>query len=128
MKDRIREHSRVKEIVTAWTSQYKVEELVNTLLGVSLPCAPIYTIDQVVRDPHIAGAREMIVEMEHPLEGMMKTIGSVIKFSETPAGIRNTAPLLGQHTETIVKDLLGYTEEQYRTLEMSKAFTNKTKV
>ena len=69
--------------------------LENTTAGV--PAAPIYDIAQVVADPHIGGAREMFVDIEHPVAGKMKITGSHIKLSETPTSIRKPSPALGEN-------------------------------
>jgi crotonobetainyl-CoA:carnitine CoA-transferase CaiB-like acyl-CoA transferase len=86
-------------------------------MSFSVPCAPIYNIEQIVNDPHIAQARGMIVDMDHPLEGTMKVIACPIKFSEMKPSIRSTAPLHGEHTETVLARLLGVSQEEYTRLK-----------
>ncbi|MDQ3566481.1 MAG: CoA transferase, partial [Actinomycetota bacterium] len=56
-------------------------------------------------------AREMMVEMDHPVEGKVKGLGIPVKLSETPGKIRRPAPLLGEHTEETLSGL-GYSEEE----------------
>ena len=63
----------------------------------------INTIDKVVNDPQV-NFREMIVEVEHPTAGKMKIPGVPIKFSETPCGVEKAAPVLGQHTDEVLKE------------------------
>ena len=74
-----------------------------------LPCAPINTIDKIVNDPQIK-AREMIVEVEHPVAGHLKMAGLPVKMSATPGAIERPAPLLGQHTAELLKEILGWDE------------------
>lgn len=76
-----------------------------------LPCAPINTVDKVVNDPHVK-AREMIVEVEHPIAGSLKMPGVPVKMSATPGAVETHAPLLGQHTAEILHELLGWNEEK----------------
>ena len=76
------------------------------LLPQKIPCAPIYTVKEVVEDDHIANARRMIREVEHPIAGPIKVIGSPINLSETPTEVRSPAPILGQHTETLLETIL----------------------
>jgi len=69
---RVQKHQSVKSIVEGWTKTKKTEEIVEILLANGIPAAPINNIEQVVSDRHIADAREMFVEIEHPIAGKMK--------------------------------------------------------
>jgi CoA:oxalate CoA-transferase len=64
----------------------------------------VLTHDQVFNDPQIK-AREMVVEVEHPVAGRSKTLGVTVKLSDTPGSVRRPAPLLGEHTAEIMADL-----------------------
>jgi len=123
-RNRVEEHERLHAIVTEWTSKRKVQDLVSHLMRFSVPCAPIYSVDQIVNDPHIARAREMIVEMDHPLEGKMKVVACPIRFSTMKASVRTTAPLLGQHTEEVLNEILGISKEEYSTLKDAGALAS----
>jgi formyl-CoA transferase len=90
------------------------DEWMEILLEAGFPAAPIYNYEQVFEDPHTL-AREMVVEMEHPVEGTVKGLGIPIKLSETPGKIRRPAPLLGEHTEETLMGL-GYSEEEIADL------------
>jgi crotonobetainyl-CoA:carnitine CoA-transferase CaiB-like acyl-CoA transferase len=115
-KVRVRNVARLEEIVTEWTSKRKVDEIVSLLMGASVPCSPILNVAQICNDPHIAKAREMIVEMDHPLGGKMKVISCPIKFTRMKPTIRSTAPAHGEHTERVLADLLGMSKEAYACL------------
>jgi len=115
-KVRVRNVVRLEEIVTEWTSKRKVDEIVSLLMGASVPCSPILTVDQICNDRHIAKAREMIVEMDHPLGGRMNVISCPIKFTRMKPTIRSTAPAHGEHTEQVLTDLLGMSKETYARL------------
>lgn len=104
---RVQNHEQVKEIVETWTLTKTMEELVAELLAAGVPAAPINTIDKVVNDPHIAGAREMFVEVDHPKAGKMKIAGTHLKLSETKPSVRSAAPLLGQHNDEVYENFLG---------------------
>ena len=116
-RDRVKNHVAVKEIVEAWTKNKTVAEIVEELLAAGIPAAPIYNIDQVVADPHIAGAREMFVETVHPKAGPLKLTGSHIKFSETKSAIRATSPGLGEHNEEILSSMLGMSKAEIDELK-----------
>lgn len=104
--------ANVKELQGILNSIFKnktIQEWLNILEDAGLPCAPINTIDKIVNDPHIK-AREMIVEVEHPIAGKLKMPGVPVKMSATPGAVTTHAPLLGQHTSEILKELLGWDE------------------
>ncbi len=114
---RVQKHDKVKPIVEAWTVTKKAGEIVDLLLAAGVPAAPINNIEQVVSDPHIAGAREMFVEVEHPKAGRTKIAGTHLKLSETKPCVRTPAPLLGQHNNEVYKNLLGLTDEEIAALQ-----------
>ncbi len=82
-------------------------------LGV--PCGPINTIDQVFADEQVL-ARGMKVEAEHPLAGKVPMVNCPIKMSESPVVVDKAPPVLGEHTEQVLADLLELTDEQREKL------------
>ena len=115
--DRVKNRDMIKPIVTEWTLTKTAEELVNQLLEAGIPTAPIYNVKQVSEDEHIAGAREMFVEIEDPEVGKIKVTNSHIKMSETKPGFRSPAPRLGEHNREIFTGLLGYSDEKLKQME-----------
>lgn len=111
---RVEHHAELKPIMEDWLKDYDMETATEMILGCGCPAGPIYNIKQVTEDPHIAGAREMFVELEHPVAGKMKITGNQIKLSETPVEFRRPAPLLGEHTDEILEEFLGYAPERCR--------------
>jgi len=118
--DRVKAHSNVKQIVEEWSDKRNVREIVDFLLSKKIPCAPIYTVKQVVEDQHIAVARRMIREVHHPVAGSVKVIGSPVNLSETPAEVVSPAPMLGQHSEEILLDVLNLTQVEISSLKNEK--------
>jgi len=115
---RVQAHAAVKVIVEAWTVTKSAKELVDTLLEAGVPAAPINNIEQVVNDPHIAGAREMFVEVDHPKAGKMKITGTHLKLSETKPCVRTPAPMLGQHNDEVYKELLGLSIDEITAMRV----------
>ena len=113
---RVKNHLQLKTIVEEWTRLWKRDELVEKILKAGIPAAPIYTIADTVKDPHIAGARKMFVEVEHPVAGKMKLTGSHIKFGRSEAKIRYAAPTLGQHNGQILSEL-GYSMKEISEMQ-----------
>lgn len=97
------------------------QEWQDILDNAGVPNGPINTVDKVVADPQVV-AREMIIEIDHPISGKLKVPGIPIKLSETPGEIRMTSPLLGQHTEEILKELLNYDDEKIDELRRENIF------
>ena len=97
-------------IIQGWTSQRRKAEVVNTLAEGGVPAAQVNNVAEMVADPQIQ-AREMFVELEHPVYGPVKITGTPLKLSETPGRIEHLAPLPGEHNEAIFADLLGYPRE-----------------
>ncbi len=80
------------------------EYWIRTFEEAGIPCGPINNYEESLSDPQVA-ARSMIVEVDHPTLGRIKTLGSAIKLSATPTVVDRTAPLLGQHTDLILTEL-----------------------
>jgi formyl-CoA transferase len=80
------------------------DDWVATLEAAGVPVGPIHDYRQVFEDPHTL-AREMMVEVEHPVEGTLKALGIPVKLSDTPGAVRRAAPLLGEHTEEVLREV-----------------------
>jgi crotonobetainyl-CoA:carnitine CoA-transferase CaiB-like acyl-CoA transferase len=74
-----------------------------------VPCGPVYDMLQALSDPQTK-AREMLVEVDHPTLGAVKTLGLPVKFSGTPGGVRAAAPLYGEHTRAVLTEY-GFSED-----------------
>jgi crotonobetainyl-CoA:carnitine CoA-transferase CaiB-like acyl-CoA transferase len=74
-----------------------------------VPVGPVNRIGEMLADPQVK-ARDMVVEVEHPKAGRMRTLGFPIKFSATPGDVRRAAPTFGQHTREVLSSL-GYSND-----------------
>lgn len=119
--DRVNHHAKLTELVSAWTKTKTVDEIVEVLLANSVPSAPINDISRIVNDPHIAGAREMFIEISTPAGKNMKAVACPIKFSDTKATIRERAPKLGEHNDGVLRDLMGMDEAAIAQLRKTGA-------
>jgi crotonobetainyl-CoA:carnitine CoA-transferase CaiB-like acyl-CoA transferase len=79
------------------------EDWVEALIEAGVPCGPIHDYADVFADPHTR-AREMEVRLEHPMEGTIHALGVPVKLSATPGAVRRPAPLLGEHTEEVLRE------------------------
>jgi crotonobetainyl-CoA:carnitine CoA-transferase CaiB-like acyl-CoA transferase len=96
------------------------DEWLEILLAEDMWCAPVNDYAATAADPQVA-ENEMIVEWEHPTAGPFRGTGLAVKFSETPGGITRHAPLLGEHTEELLRDYAGFTDEEIAALETDQA-------
>ncbi len=96
------------------------EEWEAILLPAGMPMGAINTIDRVVEHPQVE-ARGMLVEHEHPVAGTVRMVGVPVRLSETPGAIRTPAPLLGQHTDEVLRDRLGFDDEEIARLRRAGA-------
>ncbi|PAU56380.1 CaiB/BaiF CoA transferase family protein [Pseudomonas indica] len=80
-----------------------------------VPCGPINDLAQVFADPQVQ-ARGLRVELPHPLAGTVPQVASPIRLSETPVQYRNAPPLLGEHTERVLGEVLGLSPERIAAL------------
>jgi crotonobetainyl-CoA:carnitine CoA-transferase CaiB-like acyl-CoA transferase len=87
------------------------EEWEAILVPAGIPTGAINTIDQVMAHPQVR-ARGAIAECAHPVAGTVETVGPPVRMSETPGSIRRPAPLLGEHTELVLRQRLAASDEE----------------
>jgi len=100
----------IEAVFASNTSAYWVERME----AAEVPGGPVYGFEQALADPHVA-ARKMVVEIDHPKIGRMKTLGLPIKSTGELTEIRKPAPLLGQHSAEVLAEL-GYTGEEIEAM------------
>ena len=108
----------VNAVIEAWTLKRTKHEVMKILAGAGVPCGACLDTGEVMSDPHLI-AREMIVEVQHPVRGPYITAGNPIKLSASPTTI-SAAPLLGQHRQEILKEL-GYGDADISRLQSEGA-------
>lgn len=113
-KMRKNHEDELEAIVTEWTSSFLTKDLIKILEANDIPCAPVQSVSQVMKDPHVL-ARQSIIEIDYPGLGPYPMPRFVPRFSslEVP---EQRAPLLGEHNEEVFRGLLGYSAEVYQEL------------
>lgn len=91
-------------------------EWITALEAAGVPCGPINNLEEVFHDPQVQ-ARQMQVEMPHPIAGKVQLVGSPMKLSKTPVQYEQAPPLLGQHTESCLKNLLQFDDDKIANLK-----------
>ncbi len=86
------------------------QEWIDRLVPAGVPCAAVRGLDEVLSDPQLA-AREMIQTVQHPGAGPVKVLGVPVKLSATPGAVNAPPPRLGEHTASVLKEMLGAAPE-----------------
>lgn len=120
MKRRIENRATLTPIIAAAAHTRTRQEWFELLDREGIPCGLIKNVAEVCTDPQVL-ARDMVIGLDHPTAGPIQVNGIPIKLSATPGDIKEPPPLLGQHTDAILADVLGYTASQIAELRQIKA-------
>lgn len=105
----------IRKIIEDWLADKTRIQAVALLDEQGVPSGPVYTAEDVFDDPHFA-ARNMLVSVDDPVAGPRKYARSPLHLSSAPEIPAEPAPQLGEHTQTILKDLLGYGDREIAQL------------
>lgn len=108
-------YEELRPILSAKMLEKTTEQWQKLLDDAGIPNGPINSIDKVIENEQVL-AREMIVDVRHPVAGQLKMPGVAIKLSETPGAVRFAAPILGEHSYEILQHYLGYDAEKIKEL------------
>ena len=106
-------------MIEEWTKTKTKFEVMETLNPLNVPCGPILSIEELI-DEEALMKTGTVVEVDHPKRGKYRTVGNPIKLSNSPTEV-NRSPLLGEHTDEILTDVLGYNESEIETLREAGA-------
>ncbi|MEJ0018063.1 MAG: CoA transferase [Acetobacteraceae bacterium] len=95
-----------REALEAWCAAQPVAAICAALMEIGVPVAPVRSIPEVARDPHV-WEREMLVKIDDPIAGEIHVPGVTVKMSKTPGRI-GPVPMPGEHTDAVLSRLLGY--------------------
>ena len=117
--DRIGNRDALDELIKAKLKREGAETWIEKLTAAGIPCGRINSVAQALAAPHTI-ARDMVTSVEHPTAGHVKMLGIPFRFSDTPASIRRAPPLLGQHTEAVLREELGFSDARINELRAEK--------
>ena len=116
---RVKHRETIIGLLSGVTALRPTSDWVKACEGVGVPCGPINDLKAVFDDPHIR-ARKLKIEMPHPTAGTMPLVGSPIRMSATPVEYRLPPPLLGQHTLSVLEEVLGLSRAEIDALAENK--------
>ena len=119
--DRRKNQNEIWKMITEFASAYTKREFMVILSELDVPCGPIMSTEDLATDEHVK-LREMYVELDHPQRGKWWNVGMPIKLSDSPARIERS-PTLGEHTDEVLKQVLGYDETRIARLRQAGAFS-----
>ena len=102
-------------IVADWFAGRTKAEAVDKLLAAGLPIGPVQAANEIYECQQVA-ARQLLIDVPDPILGSVRLVGPPFKMSANPEPITRAAPLLGEHSEEILRGVLGYSDEQVRQL------------
>lgn len=102
---RVQNRQLVTDTLTPVMKSKTTAEWIEALEALKIGCGPINTLEQVFADPHVQ-ARQMVVEMAHGSGETVKVIANPVKLSATPPSYRSAPPVLGEHTQNVLTDVL----------------------
>jgi benzylsuccinate CoA-transferase BbsF subunit len=105
----------VEAAVAAWAATLTPEEVTAKLQAGGIAAFPCMTNRDLATDPHLLG-REFFTELEHPEVGKRQHVGIPWKLAGSPVSVRRPAPCLGQHTDYVMSDVLGYSADEIAQL------------
>jgi formyl-CoA transferase len=105
--------------IEKWTMTKSKFEAMEILNGYDIPCGPILSMKEIAEEPSLRKTGT-VVEVDHPTRGKYLTVGNPIKLSDSPTEVKRS-PLLGEHTEEILRDVLRFDDERIRDIKASGA-------
>src|SRR5512132_2937962 len=123
--ERRKNQSLVWTLLNKFAEKHTKRELMAILNPLDVPCGPIMSTEDLATDEHVRG-RDMWVELDHPQRGKWWNVGMPIKLSASPAKIRRS-PTLGEHTEEILKEVLGLSDADIAAKKQAGAFSAPAK-
>lgn len=117
VKDRVANHVAMREIIVPWTKQHTIDEVDKLLNDAGCPACPVNTLDRLVVDPQIAGARGMFPTIDQPGIGELQITAIPAHTTRTSTAPRKAAPLLGEDNADVYGKLLGLDEAKLADLK-----------
>ncbi len=115
--ERLDKISDIFDVVEEWTktkTKFEVMELCNPL---NIPCGPVLSMKELAAEQSLRDS-DTVVEVDHPKRGKYLSVGCPIKMSDSKVEVQRS-PLLGEHTDQVLRDMLGYSDDEISALRAS---------
>lgn len=112
---RVQNRTALRTLLEPIIAQQTRDQWIEKLSAAGLVCGPIHDVASALSHPQLR-ERDMVVDMEHPTVGPLTLLGSPWTLSDTPIAPEKPPPLLGQHTQQILMELLGFSAERIQEL------------
>jgi benzylsuccinate CoA-transferase BbsF subunit len=122
LASRKQNENELEAIISAWTLTRTPQEVTEQLQAAGIPAAPSMSNQDLSTDSHL-NARSIFTYLEHPEVGTQQHVGLPWQMSKTPLSVRRPAPTLGQDTEYVLHDILGYSGEEVAALRDRQVLT-----
>ncbi len=110
----------INEVMSAWCAARSRDEVVAEMERARIPCGPVYDLDEVLSDPQVS-ARNLFREVDYPGTGKPIPLSNTpVRLSETPGSVRHRPPMLGEHTDEVLREL-GFSADEIEALRQSGA-------
>ncbi len=119
--ERRRNQNAMWQLLNDFASGFTKREIMAILNDIDVPCGPIMSTEDLADDEQVR-LRDMYVELDHPQRGKWWNVGMPIKLSDSVARIERS-PLLGEHTDEILTQVLGYDDAKRAALKQAGAFS-----
>ena len=113
--DRVVNYDALRQDLSPLLLTWTRKDLLSALTAAGVPSGAVRSVTEALADPQLA-SREMIVPLEHITAGPIRVLGTPLKLSDTPAGVRTPPPTLGQHTTAILQNDVGLNEAEIESL------------
>ena len=122
---RVRNRASLAERIERITIEHPRAHWLATFDRAGIPCGPINDYAEAFANPQIL-ARDMVVDVSHPTLGQLRTVGAPVKMSETPPNVHRLAPLLGEHTREVLREV-NYSDDEIAALQTADPKRSNTK-
>ena len=124
--ERIARRAEVEQLVSEWLKQKVTDDWIKLLEEAEVPCGPVYTIDRILADAQVA-ALGLVKAINHPTSGPLRLVGAPFHFAADDTEPYRPPPLLGEHTQAILKEVLNLSDDKISELTQTGAFGKPAK-